>query len=79
VTQRRSRSRHSPGRATRRGAPRTPFPRARERGFPFDERVIEDVRAYGWHFIHVADEHHPEHAESNAALGPHPIHDATFG
>jgi hypothetical protein len=45
----------------------------------FDERVIEDVRAYAWHFIPVADEHHPEYAESNAALGPHPIHDATFG
>jgi hypothetical protein len=44
----------------------------------FDEKLLADVRAYGWHCIHVADEHHPEHANRNAALGPHPIYDAAF-
>ena len=44
----------------------------------FDEKLIADIRAYGWHCLHVADEHHPEHAEQNAALGPHPIYDAAF-
>ena len=43
-----------------------------------DEKLISDIRAYGWHCIHVADEHHPEHAAQNAALGPHPIYDAAF-
>jgi hypothetical protein len=45
----------------------------------FDEKLLADVREYGWHFIHVADEHHPEHAAENAALEPHPIYDAAFG
>jgi hypothetical protein len=44
----------------------------------FDEKLLSDIRAYGWHCVSVADEHHPEHAEANAALGPHPIYDATF-
>ena len=44
----------------------------------FDEKLISDVRLHGWHCVHVADEHHPEHAERNAALGPHPIYDAAF-
>ena len=43
-----------------------------------DEKLISDIRTYGWHCIHVADEHHPEHAAQNAALGPHPIYDAAF-
>jgi hypothetical protein len=44
----------------------------------FDEKLISDIRVYGWHCLHVADEHHPDHAEENAALGPHPIYDAAF-
>jgi hypothetical protein len=44
----------------------------------FDERLVADVREHGWHCILVADEHHPEHAAANAALGPHPIYDAAF-
>ncbi|MDQ6803609.1 MAG: DUF4262 domain-containing protein [Actinomycetota bacterium] len=44
----------------------------------FDEKLLDDVRRYGWHCVLVADEHHPEHAAQNAALGPHPIYDAAF-
>ncbi len=44
----------------------------------FDEKLLADVRAYGWHCVLVADEHHPEHAEQNLALGVHPIYDAGF-
>ena len=44
----------------------------------FDVRVIADIERYGWHCLRVADEHHPEHAELNAALPPHPIYDAAF-
>ena len=44
----------------------------------FDEKLISDIGSYGWHCVHVADEHHPEHADRNAALGPHPIYDAAF-
>jgi hypothetical protein len=44
----------------------------------FDEKLLADVREYGWHCVLVADEHHPHHAEANAALGPHPIYDAAF-
>ena len=44
----------------------------------FDEKLLADVRRYGWSFIEVADEHHPEHAAENAALLPHPIYDAAF-
>ena len=44
----------------------------------FDEKLLADVRAFGWHCLHVADEHHPEHVEENAVLVPHPIYDAAF-
>ena len=44
----------------------------------FDEKLIADIHAYGWHCILVADEHHPEHAAENAALRPHDVYDATF-
>jgi hypothetical protein len=44
----------------------------------FDERLIADIREYGWHCVLVDDAHHPEHAAENAALGPHPVYDATF-
>ena len=44
----------------------------------FDEKLLADVRTYGWHVVHVADEHHPEHEAQNVALGPHPIYDAAF-
>jgi hypothetical protein len=43
-----------------------------------DERLVSDIRRYGWHCIHVADEHHPEHADLNPALDPHPVYDAAF-
>ena len=43
-----------------------------------DARAIADVEKYGWHCVLVADELHPEHAEQNAALGPHPVYDAAF-
>ena len=39
---------------------------------------MADVREHGWHCVLVADEHHPEHAALNAALGPHPVYDAAF-
>lgn len=44
----------------------------------FDTKLLSDVRTYGWHCIHVADENHPEHAAENAAREPHPIYDASF-
>lgn len=44
----------------------------------FDEKLLADIREVGWHCVLVADEHHPEHAAENAALGPHPVYDATF-
>jgi hypothetical protein len=43
-----------------------------------DEKLLADVRTYGWHCITVADELHPEHAKENAARGPHEIYDAAF-
>ena len=43
-----------------------------------DERALDYVRHVGWHCVLVADEHHPEHAEANAALEPHPVYDAAF-
>ena len=43
-----------------------------------DVQLIADLRVHGWHCIHVADEHHPEHAAENQALGPHPVYDAAF-
>ena len=44
----------------------------------FDERLVADVRNHGWHCVLVADEHHPEHAALNAALGRHAVYDAAF-
>jgi hypothetical protein len=44
----------------------------------FDEKLIADIHEHGWHCVLVSDEHHPEHAAENAALGPHPVYDATF-
>lgn len=41
-------------------------------------KAIDDVGKYGWHCVLVADEHHPEHADLNAALGPHEVYDAAF-
>jgi hypothetical protein len=43
-----------------------------------DEKLVSDIHEYGWHCVRVAEENHPEHAEQNAALGPHPVYDATF-
>jgi hypothetical protein len=43
-----------------------------------DEKLLADVREFGWHCVRVADEHHPEHAAANTALPPHPIYDAAF-
>ncbi len=58
---------------TSEGRPELPEPRDQ-----FDEKLVADVREYGWHCVLVADEHHPEHAEANAALEPHPVYDAGF-
>jgi Domain of unknown function (DUF4262) len=44
----------------------------------FDRKLVDDVREHGWHCVLVADEHHPEHAALNRALGPHPVYDAAF-
>jgi hypothetical protein len=44
----------------------------------FDEKLLADVRDFGWHCLLVAKEHHPEHAAANRALAPHPVYDATF-
>ena len=44
----------------------------------FDEQLVSDIHEYGWHCVRVSNENHPEHAEQNAALGPHPVYDATF-
>jgi hypothetical protein len=57
---------------------RTEPPKLPEPEDAFDEKLISDIHAYGWHCIHVADEHHPEHAAQNAALRPHVIYDAAF-
>jgi hypothetical protein len=43
-----------------------------------DEKLISDVRAHGWHCLHVANEHHPAHAAQDEALGRHVIYDAAF-
>jgi Domain of unknown function (DUF4262) len=45
---------------------------------PGDEKVLADIREYGFHAKHVRPWHHPEHAEANAKLGPHPIYDVGF-
>ena len=44
----------------------------------FDQELIANIRQHGWSCVHVADEHHPEHAARNAALGSHPVYDAAF-
>jgi hypothetical protein len=44
----------------------------------FDEKLVDDVRRFGWHCVLVANENHPEHAAANRALPPHPIYDAAF-
>jgi Domain of unknown function (DUF4262) len=45
---------------------------------PGDEKVLADIREYGFHAKHVRPDAHPEHAAENAALGPHPIYDIGF-
>ena len=45
---------------------------------PGDEKVLADIERFGFHAKHVRPWHHPEHAEENAALGPHPIYDVGF-
>jgi len=44
----------------------------------FDEKLVHDIREYGWHWIQVADEHHPEHADQVAALRQDPVYEAAF-
>ncbi len=46
---------------------------------PFDEKLIADIHRYGLHWIHVADEYHPEHAGLEAEDEPDPVADAAFG
>ncbi len=65
--------------------PRRTLPRVRGSGLDLpepegalDEKLLADIHEHGWHCVLVADESHPEHAERNAALGPHSIYDAAF-
>lgn len=39
---------------------------------PFDEKVLSDVRQYGWHCLHVSKGAHPEHESRAAAVGSLP-------
>jgi hypothetical protein len=45
---------------------------------PGDEKVLSDIRKYGFHAKHVRRGAHPEHAREEAELGPHPIYDIGF-
>src|ERR671910_886617 len=45
---------------------------------PGDEKVLADIREYGFHAKHVRRGAHPEHALEEAKLGPHPIYDIGF-
>jgi len=40
-----------------------------------DEKVLASIEEFGFHAMHVRPWHHPEHADANAKLGPHPIYD----
>ena len=43
---------------------------------PGDDKVLADIREFGFHAKHVRKGAHPEHAAEAAARGPHPIYDA---
>jgi Domain of unknown function (DUF4262) len=45
---------------------------------PGDDKVLADIRKFGFHAKHVRPDAHPEHAAETAALGPHPIYDVGF-
>ena len=45
---------------------------------PGDEKVLADIREYGFHAIHVREGAHPEHAALEAAMPPHPVYEAGF-
>ena len=45
---------------------------------PGDDKVLANIREFGFHAMHVRPYHHPEHAAENAKLGPHPIYDIGF-
>lgn len=45
---------------------------------PGDEKVLADIREYGFHAKHVRRGAHPEHAVEEAQLRPHPIYDVGF-
>ena len=45
---------------------------------PGDDKVLANIREFGFHAMHVRPDHHPEHAAENAKLGPHPIYDIGF-
>ena len=45
---------------------------------PGDDKVLADIREFGFHAKHVRPEHHPEHAAEKASFGPHPIYDIGF-
>jgi hypothetical protein len=45
---------------------------------PGDDKVLADIRKYGFHAKHVRPYHHPEHAAESARLGPHPVYDVGF-
>ena len=45
---------------------------------PGDEKVLSDIREFGFHAKHVRPDAHPEHAAEKEAFGPHPVYDIGF-
>jgi len=45
---------------------------------PGDDKVLADIKKFGFHAKHVRPDAHPHHAEEKAKLGPHPIYDIGF-
>ena len=43
---------------------------------PGDEKVLADIRKFGFHAKHVRKGAHPEHAQEEATLPPNPVYDA---
>ena len=43
---------------------------------PGDDKVLADIREFGFHAKHVRKGAHPEHATEAAKCGPHSIYDA---
>jgi hypothetical protein len=45
---------------------------------PGDDKVLANIREFGFHAMHVRPYHHPEHAAENAQRAPHPVYDIGF-